>query len=287
MKRIPAAIVISLALAGLLALTPEAARAQSAGPAPQQVTLFELVLRDGSRMYGEIEREDDTEVIFRTRGGTVMTVKRTDILSLRRRTGVLAGQEFQRADPNTTRLFFGPTGKSLEKGQSYVGVYEVLLPFVQVGVTDRFSIGAGTPLIFGAGSNHPFWITPKLQIVNTGSTQAAVGVLQGFSGDSSAGIAYVVGTHGTALGSFSAGAGLAYESDGGRAGVVMAGGQRQVRQGLAVISENYLWKGGNGIVSLGVRFFGERLSADLGLAAPIGGGFIIFPVVNFVYLFER
>lgn len=36
----------------------------------------------------------------------------------------------------------------------------------------------------------------------------------------------------------------------------------------------------------GVRFFGERLSADLGLAVPLGAGELFaFPVVNFVYVF--
>jgi hypothetical protein len=268
------------ATAGSQAATPAAA--------PQQVTLYELVLRDGSHLYGEIERQDEAEVVFRTHGGTTVTVKRADILSLRRSTGVLVGEEFQRADPNVTRLFFGPTGRSLEKGQAYVGVYEVMLPFVQVGVTDRFSIGGGTPLIFGSGDwNQPFWITPKLQIVNTGSTQAAVGVLQGFSGRNSGGIAYVVGTHGSALGSFTAGAGVAYSSDGGSAGLVMIGGERQVHRGITVITENYLARGGNGVASFGVRFFGERLSADLALVSPIGDGFFLAPMVNFVYLFKR
>ena len=47
-----------------------------------------------------------------------------------------------------------------------------------------------------------------------------------------------------------------------------------------------MWKEGHGIASGGVRFFGERLSADLALAFPIGANeFFGFPVVNFVYLF--
>lgn len=290
MNRMLTSVLLSglILAAGPAAAAPQESQAAAPAAAQQQVTLYELVLRDGSRLYGEIERQDDAEVVFRTHGGTSVTVKRSDILSLRRSAGVLAGEEFQRADPNLTRLFFGPTGKSLEKGQTYVGVYEVILPFVQVGVTDRFSIGGGTPLIFGGGEwSHPFWITPKLQIVNTGSTQAAIGVLQGFSGGNSGGIAYLVGTHGNALGSFTAGAGVAYASDGGSTGIVMVGGERQVRRGIAVITENYLGRGGNGVASLGVRFFGERLSADLALVSPIGDGFFVAPMVNFVYLFER
>jgi len=79
---------------------------------------------------------------------------------------------------------------------------------------------------------------------------------------------------------------VAYGNDGGRAGLIMVGGERQVRRNLKVMTENYLWKNGNGVASAGVRFFGQRLSADLALGIPIGTDeFIAFPIVNFVYLF--
>ena len=281
-------------LAGCLmtAMSPCVAFAQPATLArpagPSQVTLYELVLRDGSRMYGSIDNEDDTEVVFRTQAGAMVTAARANILTLRKVTGVIVGTEFQRADPNATRLFFAPTGRSLKKGQTYLGVYEFLMPFVQVGVTDRFSIGGGTPLVFGIDEwNRPFWITPKLQVVNTASTQIAIGALHAFDTDGDGGgIGYVVGTRGSAVGSVTAGAGLAYGNDGGRAGVVMAGAEGTIRRNMKVITENYIWKGGNGVASVGVRFFGERLSADLALAFPIGADvFFGFPVVNFVYVF--
>ena len=56
------------ALIGLLALlsVPAVAHAREApeGARDQQVTLYELVLRDGSRMYGTIDQEDDTAIVF-------------------------------------------------------------------------------------------------------------------------------------------------------------------------------------------------------------------------------
>lgn len=52
-----------------------------------------------------------------------------------------APSQVQLPDPNPTRLFFGPTGRSVKKGEGYVGVYGLFLPFVQVGITDRISIG--------------------------------------------------------------------------------------------------------------------------------------------------
>ena len=269
---------------------PCVALAQSPpGPSSaRQVTLYELVLRDGSRLYGLIERQDDTQVVFTTQAGATVTAGRTDIASLKEVTGTVVEGQFLPPDPNATRLFFGPTGRSLSKGQVYLGVYEFVMPFVQVGITDSLSIGAGTPLVFGFNERErPFWLTPKLQIVGRDRTQISVGVFHAFapSGDGG-GVGYVVGTRGDSGASFTIGGGVAYGSNGGRSGLVMVGGERQVRRNLKLISENYVWKEGNGIASAGIRFFGERLSADLALAFPIGADeFFAFPVINFVYVF--
>jgi hypothetical protein len=281
-------ILLMAALA--LAVPPATAHAWTSptGPAAQQVTLYEVVLRDGSRLYGTIEREEADDIVFRTQAGAIVTARRSDIDSMKKVTGSLANGEFRPPDPNTTRLFFAPTGRSLPRGQAYLGVYEFLMPFVQVGVTDRFSIGGGTPLVFGFDEGErPFWVTPKVQILATSSTDVAVGVLHVFNaGGDGGGVAYAVGTSGSARGSVTIGGGLAYGNDGGRAGVVMVGGERQVRRNLKVMTENYIWKGGNGLVSAGVRFFGERLSADLAVGFPLGADeFFAFPIVNFVYQF--
>jgi hypothetical protein len=250
------------------------------------VTLYELVLRDGSHLFGNVDSQDDRDVVFKTQAGATVTVNRSDIVSLCRVTGQLVGGEFQRPDPNRTRLFFGPTARSLKQGETYLGVYEFMLPFVQVGLTDRISFGGGTPLVFGAGTERPFWITPKIQVLRTDAADVAVGMFQGFGlDDTSGGVAYVVGTRTRPGGSFTAGAGIAYNSDGGRSAVVMLGGERPLGRGTKFITEDYFAKGG-GVASAGIRFFGQHLSADLALATPIGvNGFYLFPVVNFVRVF--
>jgi hypothetical protein len=80
---------------------------------------------------------------------------------------------------------------------------------------------------------------------------------------------------------------MAYDEDGDRTAVVMLGADRQVRRNMKLVTESYIWGSGNGLISGGVRFFGERLSADLALATPVGEDFerFVFPMVNFVYLF--
>ena len=267
-----------------------AASAQASQPAQAaegRVEVHELVLRDGSRLFGSIERETDTEIVFRTQSGATVTARRIDIVSLKRVKGRIEQGEFLRNDLHRSRLFFAPTGRSLDKGQVSVGVFEFLAPFVQVGVTDRLSLGGGTPLVFGIDEDYrPFWFTPKYQVLNAEKVQAAVGVLQLFNTDGdTAGIAYGVSTFGSSDNAVTVGGGVAYSGE-DRGGIVMVGGERRVRNNLKLITENYVWQGGDGILSGGVRFLGERLSADLALAFPLGAGdFFAFPVVNFVYVF--
>lgn len=261
-------------------------RAQST---PDASVMYELVLRDGSRMYGTLEKDASDEIVLRTTAGVVVTARRGQILTLKPVTGRIVGGEFQRSDPNTTRLFFAPTGRALKRGQAYLGVHELLLPSFQVGVTDRISVGGGTPLLFFGedGWERPFWVTPKVQLFDTGAVQAAAGVFHGFDTDGDGGgIAYGVATAGSPVGSLTAGGGMAYANDGGRSFVVMIGGDRQIARSVKLITENYVWRGGDGLLSVGFRFFGEQLSADLGLVIPMGADdMMVFPVVNFVYLF--
>ena len=291
MKRFTLAtlIVMMFVSAGSsLALAQDAPAVSSAG---SSVTLHELVLRDGSKLYGAIERENETEVVFRTQAGTLVTARRTEIASLRPVHGSIIGGEFLRRDPNGSRLIFGPTGRAIEKGQAYLGVYEFLMPFIQVGVTDRFSIGGGTPLIFGFEDewDRPFWITPKLQVFKGQSSSFSVGAFHAFGvGNDGGGIGYGVGTFGNENGSVTAGAGMAYSGMDNAAGVFMLGAEKRLHRNVKWITENYLWSGGQGVTSGGFRFFGERLSADLALAIPIGAdSFFVFPVVNFVYVFNK
>jgi len=205
-RRIPSLVILAALAVTMLSATTAAAQDHRTTP----MTTYELTLSDGSRLYGVVEQQDELSIVFRTVAGLVITTPRTDVLSVRVVAGTLVDGEFQPGDPNTTRLFFGPTARSLPKGKAYFGVYEFLMPFVQVGVTDRFSIGGGTPLAFGLdGGDRPFWITPKLQLLDTGKTQLAIGAFQALVDGESAGIAYGVVTSGSPNASLTAGAGRA------------------------------------------------------------------------------
>ena len=282
-------------LALLLAVTlppPLVAQTPSATPtievAPPGITQ-EITLGDGTRAYGRVERVVDGRVTFRTLDGAILDVDAAQVTRVVRADGRVVDGSYWRTDPNPSRLFFGPTGRSIRRGEAYLGVYEVVIPFVQVGITDRISIGGGTPLVFGGGGERPFWITPKIQIADTGSTAAAIGVMHMAGIDNeSIGVAYGVVTRGSTDSAVTVGGGYAYargDSQGGGP-VLMIGGEHRVHRGVKLVTENYAFEGG-GILSAGVRFMGERLSADLGLATPLGiDEMFVFPMVNFVWKFR-
>lgn len=281
----------SVAFLFVMAHTGSAAMA-SAQDAQAQVAqvqkLYEVKTTDGSKYFGYLQSETPERIVVRTPGEAIIELARADILSMIETEGTVVGQEFRPADSNPTRLFFGPTARSVRKGEGYVGTFFYIMPTVQVGITDRLSIGGGTPLVFGGGS-FPIWITPKFQVYDSPRAAVAVGALHFLNiDDHSAGIAYAAGTFGSRDDAVTVGVGWAYENsdrnDEGAA-VVMIGGERRASRRIKWITENYIWNGG-GFVSGGVRFLGDSLTADLGLASRLGiGEFFVFPMMNFVWKF--
>jgi hypothetical protein len=287
--------VLSLSLAALSwALGAGVLAQDAAGRSPVTVevppdgVVQELELGDGSRLFGRVESTDGEQVVFRTVSGVRLELNRAEIRSLRVQDRRGRGDP-QPADPNRTRLFFGPTARALPRGRGYLGVYELVVPFVQVGVTDRVTVGGGTPLVFGdGGDSRPFWLTPKVQLVRGDRTQVAAGVMHFvFTGDEDAvGIAYGVVTHGTSDASVTAGFGYGYASSERGSWIGMVGGDKRVGRGVKLLAEGYVWQEGEGILMGGVRLFGSRLSADLGLATFLGGNdSFVFPIVNVVWTF--
>jgi len=278
-------------------LVGPSASPQQAPPPPAIVIVVaaegetqQLELKDGTRAIGRVESVNGDRFTFRTVSGVAMEVERAMVQTLGPVTGRLVHGDFWPSDPNPTRLFFAPTGRSLKRGEAYFGVYEIVLPFVQYGITDRISIGGGTPLILGR-SDLPFWVTPKVQVYKATSTEVSLGVLHFFNvGDYNLGIAYGVVTTGSADSALSIGAGYAYERSGeegddGGSPLLMVGAEHRVSRRIKLVTENYVFRDG-GLASGGLRFLGERLSVDLGLVSPIGvGEFVAAPIINFVWKF--
>ena len=95
----------------LLVGTTLAVAAPGDSQSPYTQTVYELTLKDGSRVYGQVEGESDTEVVFRTTSGAALTTPRTRIVSLRPVVGRMIRGEFRR-ERNTG-------GEPLQRGSRF------------------------------------------------------------------------------------------------------------------------------------------------------------------------
>jgi len=289
----PPGLLRSVLLAAVLLLaalaSPPRADAQVTGEVVVSDTLLEVRLADGSVLYGRVIAVDGDRITLETQAGARVELQRAQIRSLRPVPGRVVNGEVWLEDPHATRLFFGPTARPLGAGRAYVGVYELIFPFVTYGVTSTFSISGGTPIVPEA-AGEVFYFAPKLTVVQTEQVDGAIGVLVGAAKGSTAGIVYGVGTVGDRDRALTGGIGWGF-SDGDlqNQSVVMLGGELRAGPRLKLLSESYFLPGEEGaIVSVGVRFFSENLSADLGGARYVGSDcsdVCWFPLVNFVYSF--
>jgi hypothetical protein len=248
----------------------------------------ELVFQDGTRALGRVEAIAEDFVTFRTTADDVLEVERSQISAIELVTGQTASGSDWPADEHTTRTMFTPTARSLKRGEVYFGVAELSVPFVQIGITDRISLGGGTTPFF-IGKGQPFWLTPKVQLFSGRKTQAAVGMVHLTSfGNGGFGVAYGAVTHGTASAAATVGVGYAYVRGFGENGgvpVLLVSGERRIGHRLKLLTDNYVFQGG-GMVSAGIRIFGKHRAIDLGVATPVGGGiFYPFPIINLVRKF--
>jgi hypothetical protein len=195
------------------------------------------------------------------------------------------------AEPSGTRLLVGPTGRALGQGRFYFDFSTFVGgPFAQVGVTDRVSIGAGTPvLIPGLAPGAVMVITPKVQVYASQKVDASVGVLQ-FAGSAAipAGIAYGVVTRGSADAAITGGMGMTYI--GGRHGdagegtpLFVLGAEKRLTPRLKVLTENYAAAGG-ALLCGGLRLTRGRRTLDVGVATLVGAGSpMAVPILRFAW----
>ena len=199
-----------------------------------------------------------------------------------------SGQQAAAAPPSAlsspadgTRLFLMPTARTLPAGTALVGVDQVVMPFFEVGVTDRVTVGAAAPMLALVGGQ--YWATARVGVIQRDTVAAAVGVLHfGTFSDQIGGVAYASATVGGADRAVTVTAGRVYSSDGVGPATGMIGGNWRVGRRTRFVTENHIWREG-GVVSAGIRYGGERFSADFGVARPLFTNYPFVPVLNFMW----
>lgn len=284
---------IALALiAALAASTP--LRAQDAGPGRDKLRIVDstriqvITMRDGSSLVGRIASVGADSVDFQMGLGRVPIAIR-DIREITETdSSRMHGGQYWFPNPNSTRLFFAPTGQMLKQGEGYFADYQLFFPGFAFGVTDNISIGGGMS-IFPAGLDEQvYYVTPKVGVSVGEKLHLAAGLLFAGTGGGTGGVYYGVGTLGDGDGS--ATLGLGYGFAGGEIEsrpVAMLGGEKRVSRRIALVTENYLLpiSDDNVVYSFGIRFMGEKLTTDLAIFNVIGSGVIGIPYVDFVFKF--
>ncbi len=250
-------------------------------------------LADGSSLVGRFVDVTGDPVRFET-GGGIIAIRRADLRDIKEMSrGSVKGGQLWLDDPNPTRLFFGPTARSLPKGEGDFSSTYLFFISGGYGVGGNSQIGGGLSIFPTDNfSDNIFFLTAKVGVRAGKNAQFAVGGLVGSvggflddlggSGRSGLGALYGVGTFGSKDHALTVAAVMPFASgDFADNPILMFGGETRISRRLKLITENYIsTEGGDNLLSYGLRIFGEKMSVSLGLLNSTDGG--VFPGVPYV-----
>lgn len=232
-----------------------------------RVVFVELLLDDGSKLVGTILSESEAEVQFRTASGSEIRVNPAIIKRRRMVEGRMHQGSFEPFDPTLSRTLFAPTARSVPAGTGYVVLHEVFFLSGAWGPGAGVTFSGGLSLMPGAGEQL-VWFAPKFTIVERERVSVAGGLLAAtLIGSSDAGgILYGVSSFGSRARTGSIGVGFLF--GGGEVDdtpIILFSGDWALGDRTSLISENYALptEGSGSLISLGLRFWGSRLTIDL------------------------
>ena len=286
---------IHLALAvAVISATPAASHAQDTPTTRAQLRIVDstkiqlITLRDGSSLVGRIVAVRGDTVDFDMAIGRV-AVSVGDIREVKETAvGTMHEGEYWSPNPNSTRLFFAPTGQMLKKGEGYFADYELFFPGFAYGVTDNISVGGGVSLFPTGLDEQVYYFTPKVGMSFGDQIHVSAGLLLAGTKGGTGGIGYGAGTFGNGDASVTAAVGYGFAGgDIESKPLAMLGGEKRISRRVALVTENYLLptSDDNLVYSFGLRFIGDKLTTDLALFNTAGSGIIGLPYVDFVFRF--
>lgn len=266
-----------------------AVRAEAQRPAVPPVdsgAVVALRLTDGSELTGRVVAADDSSLTIVTLAAARVQLPRRSIVSWRPVSGHVTARGFQPADPNTTRLFFGPTARTLAQGDGYFADYYLFFPVVGYGVHDRVMLSAGMSIIPGL-STQLVYVTAKIGVVRSQNVALAVG---GFyatvpnEANAALGTAYGVATFGSEDHAVTFMGGYPFTTqDVSQEPLFMLGGETRIGRRTKFLGELWKFPEASDVPAIfGLRWFGDRLAVDFGFAYLIGGSTEGWPLVPWV-----
>ncbi|MCX6308381.1 MAG: hypothetical protein NTY32_05985, partial [Bacteroidia bacterium] len=265
---------------------------------------YQIELMDGSEFIGTIVSLDSALLQIKTSSIPkiqiyVETIKKMKVIENK--------MEFNGTtalpNPHPTRYFFAPSAYNLAKGEKYYQNSDLLLHSVNVGVTDHFSIGAGLELIstfatIGKDWSPIFFFTPKVGYQVAENLNVGAGMLFVYMGPlaslgantSSFNMEYGLVTYGTKENNVTLG--MSTTLHGGKfmfdGAPITINGMFRMGGKTTFITENWILPNAGAIYSYGVRFFGSKMSVDVGFLNNkdlVKAIFIGIPYLDFVVKF--
>ena len=233
---------------------------------------YQIELMDGSEFIGTILTKDSDVVEISTSSIPRIRLFRNTIKKMKviENKMVIRGATAM-PNPNPTRYFFAPSAFNLKKGEGYYQNTYLLLNSLNYGITDHFSIGASMEVISTFSTIgmdwSPIWmVTPKVGFevmknvnVGAGLLLAGMGFRDGFQ------LAYGLVTYGNTENNvtLAVSTGWANGEYMQHPPITLNGMFRMGRRN-AFITENWIVPDLGSLYSYGVRFFGSKISVDLG-----------------------
>ncbi|TVQ65559.1 MAG: hypothetical protein EA360_08925 [Balneolaceae bacterium] len=259
-----------------------------------------IILEDDSRFAGEVLSVGNNELEIRTEAGRVF-IDLDRIRSIRE-ADLSRKDTLWFEDPNRSRLFFAPTAVPLEKGRGYYQNIYIFFNNAAYAVTDQVALTAGFSLFpFLSLNDQLFYFSGKYgrEVSSNHYLAAGLGIGGADSFRSHLLTGYAIYTRTFSRAGLSGG-GLLFRTHSGNVDFALnTGGHYRVRERISLVTENYFYTerhlGSTVVSSYGIRFMGQRISADLAFIRPLyeGGSDDLFdlswglgiPYIDFVFSF--
>lgn len=269
-----------------------------------------IELHEGTHFIGYFLQKDTISIVIKTSSLPKIEIPIQEIKSIEEvEPSNLKNGIYWFPNPNATRYLFAPSAFNLKKGEGYYQNIFLIINSINVGITNHISIGGGFEFFSTFGSltsgtfNPLFFITPKVGFKVTDKFNIGGGVLYAslpyYDSDdnrSGLGIVYGIGTYGSYDHNITGGLGWGFvEREFERRPIIAVSGMTRIARKTALVTENWFLPSDNetifryyGLISYGIRFFGEKLTIDLAFInnSDIANELLIgFPYVDFVVKF--
>jgi len=267
--------------------------------APDKISLIKIKGDPGLTYVGTIIEGNDKEIILLTEGKTKVHIPIETIQDIRSiPSSHFHDGEYWFPNPNETRYLYAPSAFNLKKGEGYYQNTYLFINSFNYGFTDNFSFGVGFEFLstfgsFGGDFNPIFFLTPKYSMQVSENFRVGIGVLFGNVSNlvGGFGVGYGLATYGNPEHNATLGLGFGFfDGDFSTDPVITISGMTRISRRISLVTENWFFPADvyRGILTYGIRFFGESMSVDLALinnsdiatAFPIG-----IPYIDFVVKF--